>query len=73
VELAAEGNITAIKEITDRVEGKAPREIKVNHNNLRRRRWMKLVDKLSNKYDMPREQIIENLIEQEPTAAEWLM
>lgn len=73
VELAAQGNIAAIKEVTDRVEGKAPHTVEINHGDLKRSRWARLVDDLCEKYGKPREQVIEDLIEREPSAAEWLM
>jgi Family of unknown function (DUF5681) len=73
VELAAQGNIAAIKEVTDRVEGKAPRTVEINHDEFRRNRWSRLVDELCEKYGKPREEVIEDLIEREPSAAEWLM
>ena len=73
VELAAQGNIAAIKEVTDRIEGKAPRTVEISHDDFKRYRWATLVDELSKKYSKPREQIIKDLIEREPSAAEWLM
>jgi hypothetical protein len=73
VELAAEGNIAAIKEVTDRVEGKAPRTVEISHDDFKRNRWVRLADELSQKYAKPREQVIQDLIEREPSAAEWLM
>lgn len=73
VEFAAEGNIAAIKEVTDRTEGKAPRTVEISRGDFRRERWARLVDELSEKCGKPREQIIEDLIEREPSAAEWLM
>jgi len=73
VELAAQGNIAAIKEVTDRVEGKVPRTVEINHDDFKRYRWTRMVDELSQKYGKSREQIIKDLIEREPSAAEWLM
>ncbi len=73
VELAAQGNIAAIKEVTDRTEGKAPQTVEINRSDFRRDRWARMVDELSEKFGKPREQVIEDLIEHEPSAAEWLM
>jgi hypothetical protein len=73
VEIAAQGNIAAIKEVTDRTEGKASRIIEVVPDDLRRKRWLRLVDELSQRFGKPREQVIQDLVEREPTAADWLM
>lgn len=73
VELAAQGNLAATKEVTDRVEGKAPRTIEISHDDSKRKKWARLVEELSQKYDKPREEVIQDLIEREPAAAEWLM
>lgn len=73
VELAAQGNLAATKEVTDRVEGKAPRTIEISHDDSKRNKWSRLADELAQKYDKPREEVIQDLIEREPSAAEWLM
>lgn len=73
VELAAEGRIDAIKEVTDRTEGRSKQIIDVNRSDLRREYLRRAVDELCAKYDKPREEVVRDIIETEPDASEWLM
>ena len=58
VELAAEGRIDAIKEITDRTEGRSKQTIDVSRRDLRKEYLQKTVDDLSAKYGKPREDVM---------------
>jgi hypothetical protein len=73
VELAAQGNLTALKEVTDRVEGKSPRVIEIERSDLTRQNWLNVIEELSAKYGKSREQVIRDLIDREPDAAELLL
>jgi hypothetical protein len=73
VELAAEGRIDAIKEITDRTEGRLKQTIDVNRSDLRKEYLRKAVDDLSAKYGKPREEVMSDFMDLDPTASEFLM
>ena len=73
VELAAEGRIDAIKEVTDRTEGRSKQTIDVNRSDLRREYLRRAVDELSAKHGKPRDEVIRDIVENEPEASEWLM
>ncbi len=73
VELAAEGRIDAIKEVTDRTKGRSKQTIDVNRSDLRREYLRRAVDELSAKYGKPREEVVSDVVESEPAASEWLM
>jgi uncharacterized protein DUF5681 len=73
VELAAEGRIDAIKEVTDRTEGRSKQTIDVNRSDLRREYLRRAVDELSAKYGKSREEVVRDIVESEPAASEWLM
>ena len=68
VELAAEGRIDAIKEITDRTEGRSKQTIDVNRSDLRKEYLRKTVDGLSAKYGKPREEVMSDFIDLDPTS-----
>ena len=73
VELAAEGRIDAIKEVTDRTEGRSKQTIDVNRSDLRREYVRRVVDELCARFGKPREEVISDIIEREPAASEWLL
>jgi len=73
VELAAEGRIDAIKEITDRTEGRSKQTIDVNRSDLRRELLRRTVNDLSAKYGKPREDVMSDFMDLDPTASEFLM
>ena len=74
---AEAGDVAAIREISDRTEGKSPATLTVNRNDAKGQNYRRIVDKLVEKYGAPREQVIRDLIEKEPEAApyfdDWLM
>lgn len=72
VELAAEGRIDAIKEITDRTEGRSKQTIDVNRSYLRREFLRKAVDDLVAKYCKPREEVINDFIDLDPASSDFL-
>ena len=73
VELAAEGRIDAIREVTDRTEGRSKQTIDLNRADLRRELLRRTVDDLSTKYGKPREEIMNDFTDLDPTASEFLM
>jgi Family of unknown function (DUF5681) len=73
VELAAEGRIDAIKEITDRTEGRSKQTIDVSRSDLRKEYLKKTVDDLCAKYGKPRDEVMGDLMDLDPTASEFLM
>jgi hypothetical protein len=73
VELAAEGRIDAIKEITDRTEGRSKQTIDVSRSDLRKEYLKKTVDDLCAKYGKPRDEVMSDLMDLDPTASEFLM
>jgi hypothetical protein len=74
---AERGDVAAIRELSDRTEGKSPATLNVNRNDAKGENYRRIVDKIVEKYGAPREQVIRDLIEKEPEAApyfdEWLM
>jgi len=73
VELATEGRIDAIKEVTDRTEGRSKQTINVNRGDLRRELLRRSVDDLSAKFGKPRNEVISEFIDLDPAASEFLM
>ena len=73
VELAAEGRIDAIKEVTDRTEGRSKQTIDVNRSDFRREHLRRTVDELCEKYGKPREEVVRDITQTDPEASEWLM
>ena len=70
---ASVGDVQALKEVMDRLEGKTPSTIHVDRDDARAARYQKLVDELAAKYNKPRDQVVADVIEMEPEAAGWLM
>jgi hypothetical protein len=68
---ANNGEVAAIREIADRTEGKSPQTININPEEAQRYREM--VDRLAVKYNKPREEVIRDVIDREPAAAQYLM
>jgi hypothetical protein len=68
VELAAEGRIDAIKEVTDRTEGRSKQTIDVNRSDLRKEYLRKAVNDLSSKYGKPREEVMSDFMDLDPTS-----
>jgi len=73
VGLAAEGRIDAIREVTDRTEGRSKQTIDFNRADLRRELLRRTVDDLSTKYGKPREEVMSDFTDLDPTASEFLM
>ena len=73
IELAAEGRIDAIKEITDRTEGRSKHTIDVSRRDLRKEYLQRTVDDLSSKYGKPRDEVMSDLMDLDLTASEFLM
>jgi hypothetical protein len=73
---ASTGDVAAIREISDRTEGKSPATLNVNRNDAKGENYRRIVAKIVEKYGAPREQVIRDLIEKEPEAApyfdEWV-
>lgn len=73
---AVGGDVAAIREISDRTEGKSPATLNVNRNDAKGENYRRIVSKIVEKYGAPREQVIRDLIEKEPEAApyfdEWV-
>jgi hypothetical protein len=71
------GDVAAIREISDRTEGKSPATLNLNRDDAKGENYRRIVDKIVEKYGTPREQVIRDLIEKEPQAApyfdEWLI
>jgi hypothetical protein len=71
------GDVAAIRELSDRTEGKSPATLNLNRDDAKGENYRRIVDKIVEKYGTPREQVIRDLIEKEPQAAhyfdEWLM
>lgn len=70
---ALTGDVQAIKEISDRTEGKAPATINVNRDEAKGERYRKLVDELCENYGKSREEVIQDIIERDSEAALYLM
>ncbi len=70
---AATGDVQAIREVSDRTEGKSPATLNVNKNNARAERYQRLADEMAAKYNKPRDVVVRDIIEHEPEAAQWLM
>lgn len=66
------GDVAAIREISDRTEGKSPATLTVNHDQAKAARYARLADELSARYDKPRDEVVRDIIEQEPEAAQYL-
>jgi uncharacterized protein DUF5681 len=73
---AVGGDVAAIREISDRTEGKSPATLNVNRNDAKGENYRRIVSKIVEKYGAPKEQVIRDLIEKEPEAApyfdEWI-
>jgi len=73
---ASTGDVAAIREISDRTEGKSPATVNLNRNDAKGESYRRIVAKIAEKYGTPREQVIRDLIEKEPEAApyfdEWV-
>ena len=71
-ERAATGDVRAATLVWERVEGKATQPIEVTNDDAKRERWLNMVEELSRKYGKSREQVIQDIINREPAAAELL-
>jgi hypothetical protein len=70
---AASGDVQAIREVSDRTEGKSPATLNVNKSDARAERYQRLADEMAAKYNKPRDEVVRDIIESEPEAAQWLM
>ena len=72
---ASNGEVSAIKEIADRTEGKSPATLNINPDD--KQRWQEMAQRLAEKYNKPQAEVVRDIIERRPEAMlylqEWLM
>lgn len=75
-EKASNGDVAAIREISDRTEGKSPSTMNINTSE-KATHYRQMAEKLAAEYDKPLEQVVSDIIEREPSSAVyfqgWLM
>jgi hypothetical protein len=73
---AATGDVSAIKELSDRTEGKSQATVNVNAGD-KAARYRELAESLAARYDKPLEQVVSDIIERDPSTAAyfegWIM
>jgi hypothetical protein len=73
---AANGDVSAIRELSDRTEGKSPATVNLNADD-KTLRYRQLAERLATKYNKPLEEVVCDIIEREPQAAayfeDWVM
>ena len=69
---AALGDVRAATLIWDRLEGKATQPIDLSPSDRKRQMYLDLVERLSAKHNKPREQVIQDIIDRDAQASEYL-
>jgi hypothetical protein len=73
---AKSGDVSAIRELSDRTEGKSPATVNVNSGS-KAAQYRDLAERLAAQYNKPLEQVVADIIEREPETAQyfdgWLM
>jgi hypothetical protein len=73
---AVTGDVSVIKELSDRTEGKSPATMNVNAGD-KAHAYRSLAEKLAAQYEKPLEEVVCDIIEREPSAVvyfqDWLM
>ena len=74
---ASSGDVSAIRELSDRTEGKSPAKINLNKGDGHMERYRQLALDMAAKYDKPLDEVVADIIEREPDTAQyfdgWLM
>ena len=74
---ASNGDVSAIRELSDRSEGKSPATINVNKGDGNAERYKQMAEELAAKYDKPLMDVVQDIIQREPEAStyfdDWLM
>jgi hypothetical protein len=67
---AATGDVSAIRELSGRTEGKSPATVNLNADD-KALRYQQLAEKLAAQYDKPLEEVVSDIIEREPQTAAY--
>lgn len=76
-EKALKGDVTAIRELADRTEGKSPATVNLNPGDIKAERYRQLAQRLASKYGKPVDEVIRDMIDRDPSVAScfegWIM
>lgn len=67
---ACSGDVAAIRELSDRTEGKSPATVNVNSGD-KAAQYRAMAEKLAAQYDKPLEEVVKDIIERDPSATAY--